>query len=180
MCSEIEAKLKVDSFQEIVEKLSELHAEFLEEQSHVDCYFDKANSELTNADKCLRLRRSQANQTERAFLTYKGAKEQDQFKKRREVETEVKDADSAEKLILALGYEKIQIVEKKRRVWQLDKCEIALDELPLLGTFVEIEGPDSETIANVQKKLGLGNLPHIGKSYALLQVEKLGQQNQKE
>ena len=73
-----------------------------------------------------------------------------------------------------------QIVEKKRRVWQLNKCEIALDELPLLGTFVEIEGPDSETIANVQKKLGLGNLPHIGKSYALLQVEKLGQQNQKE
>ena len=67
------------------------------------------------------------------------------------------------------------IVDKKRRVWQLGDCEVALDELPLLGDFVEIEGPDEETIATVQKSLGLTDLPHITESYASLIVRELRQ-----
>jgi hypothetical protein len=50
-----------------------------------------------------------------------------------------------------------------------------LDELPLLGSFVEIEGPDAESIANVQKKLGMSDLPHIVESYACLMQQKLRQ-----
>ena len=60
------------------------------------------------------------------------------------------------------------VVEKKRRVWQLGGCEVALDRLPLLGDFVEIEGPDDEKIADVQERLGLAYLPHILESYACL------------
>jgi len=48
-----------------------------------------------------------------------------------------------------------------------------LDELPLLGGFVEIEGPDGGKIADVQKELGLGNLRHIQDSYASLMDAKL-------
>ena len=66
-------------------------------------------------------------------------------------------------------------IEKKRRLWRLSDCEVALDELPLLGCFVEIEGPDERTIADVQKTLGLSLLPHIQKSYAALMRKKLRQ-----
>ena len=175
MCVEIEAKLKVDSLQEIVERLAELGAEFSEEQMQKDYYFDDANRTLTKADECLRLRRQLTGDDEKVFLTYKGAREKGKFKKRQEIEIEIKSADSAENLFLALGYEKALVFEKKRRIWRLGECEVALDELPLLGFFLEIEGPDGEKIADVQKKLGLENLPHISESYATLVAEKLHQ-----
>jgi hypothetical protein len=47
--------------------------------------------------------------------------------------------------------------------------------LPLLGDFVEIEGPNEEEITNVQNNLGLNDLPHISKSYASLLKERLQQ-----
>ena len=50
---------------------------------------------------------------------------------------------------------------------------MALDELPLLGVFVEIEGPDSRTILQVQEMLGLSRVPHIMDSYATLIDQEL-------
>jgi len=41
MHTEIEAKLKVESVRQIIEKLTELGAEFLEEQLQTDCYFER-------------------------------------------------------------------------------------------------------------------------------------------
>ena len=176
MCTEIEAKLKVESHNEIVKKLTRLGAEFLAEQLQTDYYFDDANRTFTKSDRCLRLRRSLIGRTEKTFLTYKGAKEKDEFKKRQEIEIEVGDSDSVEKLLSALAYEKVLAFEKKRRLWQIGECEVALDNVPLLGSFVEIEGPDGEKIGDVQRSLGLANLPHITESYALL-VEKKLQKN---
>jgi adenylate cyclase class 2 len=173
MCVEIEAKLKVDSLPEIERKLRELGAEFLAEQLQTDYHFDDANATLTANDRCLRLRRQLVGGNEEFLLTYKGAKEKSNFKKRREIEIEVKDADSTQKLLAALGHETILVVEKNRRLWRLGGCEVALDKLPLLGDFVEIEGPDDDKIADVQKSLGLAHLAHIAKSYAMLMKEEL-------
>ena len=175
MAIEIEAKLKVESHKEVIEKLAELGAEFLQEQLQKDFHFDDADSKLTKTDRCLRLRRQMAGRQEKIFLTYKGPKEKNRFKRRKEFELEVKDAGSAQQLLSALGYEKKMSIEKKRRLWRLGECEVALDELPLLGCFVEIEGPDERTIADVQKTLGLSLLPHIQKSYAALMRKKLRQ-----
>lgn len=170
--TEIEAKLKVDSLSEIERKLPELGAEFLAEQLQTDYHFDNANTTLTKTDRCLRLRKQMVGKNESLFLTYKGAKERSNLKKRQEIELEINDADSARKLLSALGYEQALIVEKRRRLWQLGDCEVALDQLVLLGDFVEIEGPDEEKIATVQKSLGLTDLPHIAESYASLVVKK--------
>ncbi|MCK4752465.1 MAG: class IV adenylate cyclase, partial [Planctomycetes bacterium] len=165
--------LKVDSLQEVEKKLTELGAEFLEQQLHRDYYLDDANGILKEGDRCLRLRRQKVENRETVFLTYKGAKEKDNFKKRQEIEVEVKDIDSITKLFSALGYEKALAFEKRRQVWRFGECEVALDELPLLGSFVEIEGDSDEKISDVQMSLGLSDLPHIGESYALLMEEKL-------
>jgi hypothetical protein len=48
-----------------------------------------------------------------------------------------------------------------------------LDELPLLGNFVEIEGPDDEKISRLQSQLALTHLLHIPKGYASLLSESL-------
>jgi adenylate cyclase class 2 len=176
MNTEIEAKLKIDSPEEVVEKLTQLGAAFLEEQLQTDLYFDDADKTLTKTDRCLRLRRQLVGQSEKIFLTYKAARQKSEFKKRHEIELEITDADSMENLLSALAYEKMLVFEKRRRIWRVGQCSIALDELPLLGDFVEIEGPDNETIAGVQRDLGLSDLPHIKESYADLIAEKLRQQ----
>ena len=175
MCIEIEAKLKVDSPQRIIKKLGLLGAQFLQEQLHTDYYFDNADSAMITSDSCLRLRLSRTGDSEKIFLTYKGARQKGQFKKRQEIEIEVGDADLTEKLLSALGYEKKLVIEKKRQTWRVGECEVAVDKLPLLGYFVEIEGPDENKIADVQKSLGLSDLPHIPQSYAALTAEKLSQ-----
>ncbi len=172
MCTEIEAKLKVDSLEEIEHKLTSLGAEFQTEQLQIDYFFDDVNSILTKSDRCLRLRRQIVGKGESFFLTYKGAKEKSNFKRRQEIEFEIKDVDLVCKLLSALGYEQVLAVEKKRQIWQLGDCEVALDRLPLLGDFVEIEGPDEEKIDNVQDKLGLSDLSHITESYASLVAKK--------
>jgi adenylate cyclase class 2 len=170
---EIEAKLKVDSLEEIKRKLTELGAEFKQEQLQTDCHFDDANRTLQKTDRCLRLRRQITNSGERFFLTFKGAKEKSSFKKRQEIEIEISNDRSMENLLWALGYEKFLVIEKKRWLWRLGGCEVTLDQLPLIGSFVEIEGPDEQKIADVQRSLGLSRLPHIRESYAALIRAKL-------
>jgi adenylate cyclase class 2 len=172
MCIEIEAKLKVDSLMEVEQKLAGLGAKFLAEQAQTDYFFDDADASLSTTDRCLRLRRQSVDGCERFFLTYKGAKEKSNFKKRQEIEIEITQADSTQKLLLALGYEEVLVIEKRRSLWRLGGCSVALDQLPLLGDFVEIEGPDDAAIADVQQSLGLAGLPHIAKSYAQLTQEE--------
>ena len=157
---------------EVEQKLVELGAEFLAEQLQTDYFFDDINAALTTTDRCLRLRCQSVAGSERFFLTYKGAKEKSNFKKRQEIEIEIQDAESIKKLLSVLGYEKVLVVEKKRRLWRFGGCAVCLDQLPLLGDFVEIEGPDDETITDVQQRLGLTGLPHIVKSYAQLTKEE--------
>ena len=178
---EIEVKLKVESLEDVRCKLVELGAEFMAEQLQKDFYFDDKDRTLTKTDQCLRLRReridkhvvSLSNPKEKFILTYKGAKEKDQFKKRQEINIEIEESDSMEKMLAALGYNRVFIIEKKRSMWRYRDCLVALDELPSLGEFVEIEGPNDAEIGEAQKKLGLTNLQHIPESYASLIEQKL-------
>ena len=181
MCTEIEAKLKIDSPQQVERRLTELGAEFIAEQSQKDYHLDDARATLSKGDRALRIRHQVTGQTRQFLLTYKGPKEKSNIKKRREIEFEVADAAAAEKLFSALGYQKALTVEKTRRLWRLDDCEVAVDRLDLLGDFLEIEGPDDKRINAVQEKLGLSDLPHVAKSYAALtkaKLSELGEQQQ--
>ncbi len=171
MCVETEAKLKVDSLAEVEHRLNGLGAEFVAEQLQTDSLLDDNTGALAAADRCLRIRRQVVGDCERCFLGYKGGREASNFKKRQEIETEIKDAESLVKRLLILGCEEKLFVEKNRRIWRLGSCEVALDELPGLGSFVEIEGPDDERIADVQARLKLAKLPHIAKSYAQMIME---------
>ena len=172
MCIEIEAKLKVDSLDQVEHKLTELGAEFVAEQLQRDSHLDDASAGLISTDRCLRLRRQVVGDSERYFLAYKGAREESNFKRRQEIEAEIADGESIRRLLSALGYKEVLVVEKKRRLWRLGRCEVALDELPLLGSFVEIEGPGEQEISDVQQRLGLADVPHTAKSYAHLITEQ--------
>jgi len=176
MHEEIEAKLKVESWEAVERRLGACGATFLGETVQADAYFDTVARDFTRGDKALRLRREKSGQRERLLLAYKGPKQPDDYKKRVEVELEVSDGEATEAFLVALGYDKALAFDKRRRLWRLRDCEVALDELPLLGTFVEIEGPDSRTILQVQEVLGLSHVSHTRDSYASLIERELARE----
>jgi adenylate cyclase class 2 len=170
---EIEVKLKVDSLTKIRRMLKGAGAEFVLQFVQNDIYLDDSKSTLRKTDIALRIRRHRIGRKEWAELTFKGPKQKGRFKRRKEIQFGISDADSVEMLFDEIGYKKSLVFEKKRCVWRLGRCEVALDELPLLGKFVEIEGPSEKRIVAVQKKLGLSDLPHIKEGYAVLMSRKL-------
>ena len=173
MKTEIEAKLKVESLEQIAESLKKLGAQYKCEFIQRDTYFDVDENALIKSDRGLRLRQQKTGEAEKVFLTYKGPKQKTRFKSRTEIEVEVGDFTTMAELLTALGFIiRIQF-EKKRRFWLLDDCQICLDELPLLGLFIEIEGPGEQTIARLLEKLKLSGLDHISKTYSKLMANKL-------
>jgi len=78
-------------------------------------------------------------------------------------------------LLTALGYEKALVFGKRRQVWRLADCEVCLDELPLLGSFVEIEAPGEQQITDILEKMELAHLGHANESYAQLMRAKLNE-----
>ena len=172
---EIELKVRVDSFDDIVEKLRQIGADFDDNYKQTDYYFDDEKDSLVDSDRCLRLRKQHDHGDETFELTYKGRRQNHRFKARREIGLKLEKAEEMMEVFAELGYSQRLVFEKKRQTWHSGGCEIDLDELPLIGKFVEIEGPDDESIEAIRKKLGLEHLQHIEHSYAHLLEEKLVQ-----
>ncbi|MEM6507068.1 MAG: CYTH domain-containing protein, partial [Planctomycetota bacterium] len=77
----------------------------------------------------------------------------------------VDNARDAALLLGALGYHHVLSFEKRRIRYELDGCNVELDELPIIGRFVEIEGPSEDAVLAVREKLGLSDEPLIRSSY---------------
>jgi adenylate cyclase, class 2 len=79
----------------------------------------------------------------------------------------VSDFRAAQAFIEALGYQVNMIYEKRRATYDLGELHISLDEMPY-GDFVEIEGPDPESIQAVSQGLGLRWELSVAESYSML------------
>ena len=167
MPSEIEAKMKVDEFDSVRKRLSEMGARRVKAVLETNTFFDTPDRSLLSEDKGLRLRRARdlADGTQTFVLTVKGPQQNGELKNREESEVGVQDGDDAIRLLAALGFNSTLSFEKRRESWTLGDCKIELDELPLLGRFVEIEGPDEPTIMRVRQQLGLSDRPLIQTGY---------------
>lgn len=176
MSHEIEAKIKVPALGPVADKLKELGATPLHEVRQVDTYLMDSHKLLHKNDCGLRIRQETIGTQETAMITFKGARSQSRYKSRPEFETGISDVTAMEKIFESLGYAKRITLEKTRSVWQFDGCHVCLDKLPRLGCFIEVEGPDENTITDVLTKLGLQGEPHISKGYASMMAHELKQE----
>lgn len=170
---EIEAKLKVDTHEALRVKLNELGAQrvgYVLETNHI---FDNFQHTLLAGGRGLRVRscRSLEGASSRASITFKGPQLESELKVRGEINIDIDDAESGCGLFKALDYVEFLCFEKRRESWRLDDCLIELDEVPHLGKYVEIEGPNEQQVYQTVEALGLSNLPVIRKSYIALLVE---------
>ena len=172
---EIEAKMTVESFDAVRARLRDAGAAGPVEHFEVNTFFDTEDRSLLAADEGLRLRRDRvvADGAEKLIITYKGPRKLGPLKSRDELEVEVSGADSAVKLLERLGYLQTLSFEKRRESWELDGCKVELDELPHLGKFVEVEGPDEPSVLRVRERLGLASRPMVKSGYIALLMSYL-------
>jgi adenylate cyclase class 2 len=175
MPDEIEAKMKVDDLDAVRERLRGLKARRVGTELETNTFFDTPDSSLVRAGKGLRIREARGLETGRVrhVVTFKGPQQKGDLKNREEIEFSVDDGPAAVALLKAVGFEPILSFEKRRETWELDDCEIVLDELPILGTFIEVEGPGEAAVLRVREKLGLAGFPMITAGYATMLARHL-------
>jgi adenylate cyclase, class 2 len=171
---EIEAKFKVDSHDAIRLRLQALGAFRVGMVREINHIFDDAGRSLLASDRGLRVREHVVldGRVAPAALTYKGRRLDSALKVREEIETTIGDAAAACRILAALGFVETVTFEKRRETWTLGDCEVELDELPFLGAYVELEGPDEAAIERLRGALGLQGAESLRASYIALLVER--------
>jgi adenylate cyclase, class 2 len=175
MGQELEAKMQVADHDPVRARLREAGAERLGACMELNTFFDTADRSLLAQDKGLRVRHTCdfVSGAEKHVVTYKGPQQDGALKNREEVELIADDGKQAAQLLERLGYAPTLSFEKRRETWRLDDCLVELDELPQLGCFVEIEGPDEEAVLAVRETLELDDRPLVKTSYIAMVDELL-------
>ena len=173
MAVEIEAKIRVAGLQGYAAQLRELGASLRGQVMQRDLFFDRAAGSLRAGDMGLRLREERRSQGVTVQMCYKGPRRNGRYKEREEIQFTVSDAEQGRAFLAALGFQATLTVQKRRELWLLQGCEVCLDQVQQLGTFVEVEGPDPDNVTKVLQALGLNDAEHIAKSYVTMLAEKI-------
>jgi len=169
MSAEIEAKMKVADLAMVRKRLEASGATRKAKELETNSFFDTPEHQLQSADRGLRIRLAvDENGKSRCLITMKGPLQAGQFKTREEIQFSANDADAVQKIFENLGYQLTLSFQKRRESWLFAECEVELDEMPYLGTYVEIEGKSEKIIAAARQSLGLANLPLISTGYISL------------
>ncbi len=174
---ELECKVRVDSQDPVRARLRETGALYVGRVLETNRILDRHDRFLARAGCGLRIRAINVLDGDgpAPTLTFKGPRQPGTtFKRRDEHEVAVQDPSALAKILDTLGYRDQIVYEKRRETWHMGVCHVELDELPTLGRFVEIEGPDEATITSALVALGLGDAPRISKSYVALLVPHAG------
>ncbi len=164
---EIEAKIRVDDLEVVRARLRELNTRCVGRYLETNYLCDRIDRDLRDHGCGLRVRMMRVldGAPAAATLTFKGPLQASTIKRREEVEIEISDPEKTLAILAALGFETVMSYRKTRERWTLDNCYVEFDEVPLIGTFVEIEGPSEQAVAGVQERVGLGSGEHVRKGY---------------
>ncbi len=176
MAIELECKVRVDSHEAVREAIQAAGGAYIGRVLENNRLFDDVRGHLRESGRGLRVRAVKIldGKGPRATLTYKGPRVEGTYKQREEVELAISDAAAMGKVLAALGYSEQVVFEKRRESWTLDPCRIELDEVPRLGVFVEVEGPDESAIRSALASIGLADAASIHESYVELVASLLG------
>lgn len=160
---EIEAKVKIEpcEVRPILSAIWNLTGNTPVVMKEQNEFFDM-KSRLRKRGKVLRLRTveyaehdyASTHKNERYFVTYKGPLLEGPMKAREEVEVEV-NSYQAKFLLTQIGFKPTFSFEKLRKEFDHDGCHITMDEVPLIGHFVEVEGANVSVVKSVLRRLGL-------------------------
>lgn len=151
MKKEIEVKVKVENFTQLLEKLSNLGCKFSEPIKQEDRIFtdfpDNEFAAFKAGVNFLRIRKSEG----KILFTLKQSlvNELEGIEK----EVEVSNEKEMEEILFLMNYHEAVRVTKKRRKAKYKDYEICLDEVEGLGSFIELEKITDENSEKVQSEM---------------------------
>ncbi len=153
--NEIETKILEINIDEIRARIEALGAEKIgEARLFVDWYQPK-NTVKGKEAWYLRIRNTFDGGYE---LTWKGKEEAENgIRSVREIHFHLHDHEQMRELLEVFGMELYAHQEKDRSSWRLGQVRFDLDTYPGIPPFLEIEGPDIESVETMIKTLGLSS-----------------------
>lgn len=136
---EVEVKAKIDNFEDMEKKLSELGALKTKKEFQEDIYFNSPVVDFAKTDEALRIRTTRENDDENIFITYKGPKIDKKSKTRKEIEMGIEEAQKCSEIFEAIGFKRVRTVRKNRQYYTYEHFEISLDDVENLDLYMEIE-----------------------------------------
>lgn len=104
-------------------------------EEHVDTYYQHPARDVVQTDEAIRL----GVRGDAVEWTYKGPRLDGRTKSRREITLRVDDEGAARAMLKALGFTPAAEVRKHREHFHVEGFVVALDTVPGLGVFVELE-----------------------------------------
>ena len=152
---EVEVKAKINSFEEMEDKLAEIGAVKTKTEFQEDIYFASPIVDFAKTDEALRIRTTKEDDRENIFITYKGPKIDKKSKTRKEIEMGIEEAEKCSGIFEAIGFEKARTVRKNRKYYSYENFEISLDDVEGLTPYMEIEIAldDGEDYSDAQKSI---------------------------
>lgn len=191
MAVELECKIAVPSHDRLVELLRSTGARRLGRVRETNRLLDTPDRAIFHRGCGLRVRSIEVldGTGPSSSLAFKGPVQESAFKCREEIQINLNDygdrnpaspengakADEGMlRLLHAIGFAEWLTFEKLRESWQLGPCAVELDVLPLLGRFVEVEGPSEQAIHQCLDAMGLDAAGSIKASYPGLLAKRMG------
>ena len=152
---EVEVKAKINSFEEIKQKLDEIGAVKTKMEFQEDIYFNSPIVDFAKTDEALRIRTTKEDDNTNIFITYKGPKIDSSSKTRKEIEMGIEDSIKCAGIFEEIGFEKVRTVRKNRQYYEYENFEISLDDVEGLDPYMEIEIglEDDEDYSKAQEKI---------------------------
>jgi predicted adenylyl cyclase CyaB len=160
--NELEQKFRIYEPEALRKKLRQMGAVKGSSGMEHNELFDMGGA-LQEKNQILRLR---YHGKEEAWLTFKGPRMKDEFKKRLELETPI-HFETMKQILVILGYRVVDTYRKQREEYIAGLAKVCLDYLPRIGWFCEIEGRGPE-IRKMMQKLGLDESQREERSYRKL------------
>ena len=88
-------------------------------------------------------------------MTYKKILDDNSIIGTKEINLTTNDYGDAVAFLVNLGLKVGAKQETRREIWRLDDVELCIDTWPWLPTFLEVEGPNEESVWKTAKALGL-------------------------
>jgi predicted adenylyl cyclase CyaB len=169
---ELEIKIQLDSqahFHETLGLCQDIYGPMASQIRQLDEYWDTLDGQLRKQNLLIRVRTVNGCQT----IALKSPRVQLPSGMHHRIELEFATLQGPQ-VVDQLKNQNLCIVqasEKERWTFVQDDLEIAVDRLPFLGCFVEVEGPNEAAIKEVLKTLELDTKPATTKHYSELMTD---------
>lgn len=171
--NELEIKIQISSkehFQAIYDSCTKLFGPPASHVLQLDEYYDTPDGQLKKQDLVIRIRSNGKKRT--IALKSPRVELPSGITSRIELEFLSADGENVHEQLLNQGLNANEAAEKERWTFVYNDCEIVLDKLPFIGSFVEIEGPSQDAINEIVSLLKLSSCRVIRQNYGELMISK--------